>query len=217
MLFNSKITPIWILAVPRSGSSFLVDFLNRTNLFNPKFREFNLDLEKKEQILFNLPKYIKLQRIFFEFKGFCDYDDKNKILKKYPNIKFIITQRKNIYEQTVSTYFAEYSKKWSINNKKELEKYKKLVIPYNEKELIRLFKRNYDHINCWDNFVQNTNYIKVNYEEITNNYYVFFKKICNFIKLKIEINKNIDKISLIKLQRKETKEYVEKLKKIIES
>jgi hypothetical protein len=49
--YNKEITPIWILAVPRCGSSYLVNFLNKTNLFYPNFREFNLDLDTKEEIM----------------------------------------------------------------------------------------------------------------------------------------------------------------------
>ena len=131
MLFNRsrKISPTWILAVPRSGSSLLVNFLNNTGLFSPFFRELNIDYESKESVYKNIPRYIKLHRIFFEAKKFSDKLDKFKILKHYPNIKFIVTQRENIYEQTVSTYFAEYTKTWFIGDKKNLEEYKKIKIP----------------------------------------------------------------------------------------
>lgn len=212
--FN-KINPVWILSIPRSGSSMVVNFLNNTNLFHPKFREFNLDYEEKEQILKNLPKFIKLQRIFFEAKGFSDKVDKEKILKKFPNIRFIVTQRKNLYEQTVSRYFADYSKVWFIGNKKELEEYKKIKIPFNEKELIRLYNENLRHENCWDDFISDTKNIKLYYEDILKNKKNFLGKILHFLNLKVNLESAINEITSLKLQRKETEEYVCKLIKLI--
>lgn len=218
MLFNNpkKISPVWILAVPRSGSSLLVNFLNATNLFHPKFREFNLDFENKESVLANIPKYIKLQRIFFEIKNFSDDFDKEEILKRHPDVRFIVTQRQNIYEQTVSIYFAEYTKTWFIENKKNLDQYKNIKIPFNEKELLRLYYRNLKHLNCWDKFIRDTNYIKINYEDILKNYNLFFEKILKFLNIKINLSKAIKKITSIKMDRIEKKDYSEKLKKIIE-
>ena len=72
--FINKIFPIWILAVPRCGSSYLVDVLNSTNLFDPRFKELNLDYDSKQTVMTNPPKFLKLQRIFYDIKGFKDED-----------------------------------------------------------------------------------------------------------------------------------------------
>lgn len=212
MLLNKILYPFWILAVPRSGSSRLVEFLNKTQ-FNLNFKEFDWNLNRIE-VLANLPKHIKFQRTYFDAKGFLE-TDKKLILKKYPKIKFIITEREDLYEQTISTYFAECTKKWFIENNKDFEIYKKIKVPYNEKELIRLFNRNVMHKNCWNLFVKDTKFMKLRYEDSLENQKKYFEKVCKFLKIKINVEDHINKIKSIKLERPEKQEFIEKLKKII--
>lgn len=214
--YNKEITPIWILAVPRCGSSYLVNFLNKTNLFYPKFREFNLDSDTKEEIMKNIPKFIKFQRIFFDIKNFNDFEDKKKILIKYPKIKFIYLQRKDIFEQTISNFFAEQTGVWGINNQKKLQDYNKKKIPFLEDEIIRLFKRNLSYLNCWDNFIRETNYIKCYYENFLKDKHLYLKNILKFLNISVDIKKTINNCDSIKISRPESKEYCDRLKKIIE-
>lgn len=210
---NYKISPTWILAVPRCGSSFLVDVLNSTDLFDPKFKEFNLDYDYKEQIVKNPPKFIKLQRIFYDRKGFKD-EEKDFLLKKHPNIRFIVIQRKNIIEQTVSHYFCEKTKIWFLKNKEDYKSYLNKKIEIDNQLLLNLYKINLSYFNCWKNFTKDLNHIEVFYEDLIENKKEFFDKISNFLKIK-NIFEIAEKSKVIKMKRKETEFYYEHLKKLI--
>lgn len=211
--FINKIFPIWILAVPRCGSSYLVDVLNSTNLFDPRFKELNLDYDSKQTVMTNPPKFLKLQRIFYDIKGFKD-EEKEFIIQKHPNIKFIVIQRKNIIEQSVSHYFCEKSKIWFLKNKKDYDLYLGKKIEIDDKLLLDLYYRNLKYVNCWKNFTKDFEHIEVFYEDLIENKKKFFEDISNFLKIK-NIYNICNKSQMIKMKRNETDYYCNYLKELI--
>jgi hypothetical protein len=208
----------------RSGSSYLSRFLD-SFITTGKFEEwFNFAIpnylydnfyyhDNSGQII-KLPTYAKVPRCQFE-KLFED-SDKNQIEKLLPGIKYIHLQRKDVINQTLSNYFANISCKWTFTNKKDLEKYANRRIPYNESYLLKIYKETKENFNQWDNFLKDTPKFDIDYSEITDtkklSLLLIFLEV-NFDKEKL--NTALRNVKLIKVERPETEEYANKLRKIL--
>ncbi len=179
-------------------------------------------LEKYNKIIIDKKLYPKYNKLFFchipKWKKSDFIDVKNSL----PRLKCIHLIRKDIYNQTISFYFAEKINKWIfIDNNNE--KYLKEKIEFNEKHIIQLYNdslRNKQQ--CYYKIESlNCPYHTVYYEDLCENLDIELCKICEFL----SIDKS--KISLIHSKEFENKcpkiithplkhKYVEKLRKLIE-
>ena len=145
--------PCWILSSPRTGSSYLSNLLECTNLFRPRFAEwYDTPNVRKFAIPKILPRFCKVHRPQIEHWN-VDLDNLDKNL---PGIRFIHISRKDKYSQAISYYFAHYSKFWAISKDEDLECFQKIDLVYNQKVLSHLVNWLADSPDLkWDGFLKN--------------------------------------------------------------
>lgn len=191
------IAPVWILSEARTGSTFLSNTLNETKIFNPIFKEYFHDdkinkffIDKGLLSHFNSkwPKFAKVHGTHFANirKSFPIL----KIKKLIPDLKFIHLRRKNLVKQAISTYFCRKTKYFIIKNKKDLRKYKKINVNYNEEDILNIYNSIIFRFNFWEPILTKQNYINVYYEELINNPKKTFLKIFKFIGVKMPATLN---------------------------
>jgi len=217
-----SIDPVWILSEARTGSTFLSNTLNETKFFNPIFKEYfhddkmNKFFRDKELLLhFNSkwPKFAKMHGTHFANirKSFPIL----KIKKLIPNLKFIHLRRKNLVKQAISLYFCSKTKYFIVKNKKDLNKYKKIKVDYNEENILNIYNKMIFRFNFWKPILTNQNYIDVYYEDLIDNPKKTFLKIFKFIGIEMPDNLNT-KSTLVQshpLKKVYEKMFIEFLKK----
>lgn len=250
----------WILCLPRTGSSYLCELLNNTNVFpifeDPRLKD-NIGPIQKDRA-FN-----EWLRIFSSYHDLCQNPpacckaiyhqyievmgeipsqkrrkpdasylplNKNKesfvidkfklnaIQSLFTNIKFIHLKR-NILEQTVSTYFARKTLKYHIYDENHLKKYLNESIEINYKIILEIYDELISLEKSWENlFCRNNKILDVDYEDLTNHPAETLEKILKFLGIdtstieeSITITKNAKRIH--KMTRPESKQLMQELSK----
>lgn len=178
-----KITrPCWILTSPRSGSTYLCDLLNSTNLFGGKFTKDPPRKKVDRWTEYTSIYYNKLFGVHFlenppvinkmHYWDRINYWDQ---INHYNNdevirdIVYVKVSRENLYEVTVSKYISMQTQKWNIRSENELKDFQKLTFEFNEKQIIRLHEETKICHNGWNDFLSNKEHLVLTYENIVNN------------------------------------------------
>lgn len=208
---KNEITPCWILASARTGSSYLSQLLNSTKLFG-KYR-FSEHYNFKKKIAKNVFPFVKIH--YKQYKERFGNIDINTIL---PNVKYILIKRKNHYETAVSRYFALKSKykKWNVSNKKQLKKKQNEIFTFEEKSLLCSYEIAKAQYSSWDNYLENKKFIKFEYEYLCENPEKVTKTILEYLQLEGSPDFNYKKITM-KLNHPQKSEFVERLQELVES
>jgi len=210
------ISPLWILSSGRTGSSFLVSFFNAA-LGSREFKEFTLGVDHRNEILKRPPRFIKLQRQFFEQSGFDD-SDRNKIKKIHPKIRYIVLKRKDVVGQTISLYLAEKTKCWGVYSDDKLAEYKSMKVDWDQDRVMLLYDRVLRSADAWDSYVQDQQHMTFYYEDIFgDNQKEVLARVSDFSTLNVNVEENIEKIRLKKMQHPATEKYIQKLNTLIGS
>lgn len=234
MLKNIKPNPCWILADPRSGSSFLCEILNKTMIFpfydHPKIKTNDFFLKKdqgrafdewfrlfsnKIELYKSMPSYVKViyDQLFFLDEKISIYD----IEKIHPKIKFIYISRKSKIDQTVSLYIAKKLNAYHVFTKKFLNKCQSFDLDINHDEILNCYfevKNFYD----WKKFLKNKQYYHVYFESLIENPKVILKEILNYLNLPcVNFDQSIEKAknTIFKIDHQKTNVIKEYLKKYV--
>lgn len=180
--------PVWVLCHWRSGSYYLTNLLNTTNLFHPIFDEwfrggYDLDLEHwkrpwppyrknpnadKEWLLRHLPPYMKTFYVNYESLGFTD-EDSHLISKKYlPGIRFILLRRRDQVGSAVSFYIADYTDWWMVNTPEEVRQQASIKVPIDYSKLLDAYDQTLTWWSQWDRFLEGHEYLDVYYEDLVS-------------------------------------------------
>lgn len=227
-LLKNRSLPLWILTNPRSGSTFLGRCLSETDCFDGNFKErinfslnfydmfFNLDhripFDKRRELikqgLFNPPLCPRIHRKQFA-NVFLD-SDYDIIKSKIPNIRYIYLTRRDKYSQAISNYF--YVPDRHCREFKE----------YNEEVLVKTFNECCERENQWYSFLQNIDYVKVEFESIKEDPNKVLREILRCLNIYLSpetidiiISKCIKSIHPLPIVFPETVEYKERLKQSI--
>ena len=235
--------PIWILTYARSGSNFLCDLLNKSNYFNSSFKEWLKEYIEYEKgipitpLQTDLNNYIlddKIIKQLFNQKGWPNY---NKVIRsqyirsglkdneniELKDIKYIHLKRNDLVERSLSYYYASETNTWCCN-----EKNKSVEIKFDVKQaylfynFLKIF-----HDNNWKKFLQDKEFIEVDFNKLINNTKGELKRIFNFLEIEYQDNEiknlikqsNVYKVNNIEREKNKIKliEYIknkEKNKKV---
>lgn len=194
MIKLKLLKPCWILCTPRSGSTYLASILNDTLLFDPIFSEY---LGWKKKLILNpndiklCPKFCKvlhvhMNRIFYKPDFLQDIPINHnlqylkppkvsvEVIKKYfPNIKFVLLERKDCVAQAISycvtSEVSNYHKQsfFNISEKNKYLKFKNTKINVSDDNLMKYYETCKKYKDIWSDFLLDVPHFKLYYEEIT--------------------------------------------------
>lgn len=164
----------------------------------------------------NLPSRTKvLRRQYLSYLGLTD-QDKEIIEDRLKDIRFIHITRDDLFEQTISLYFAICTNYWHICSQEERKKYLDIKVPFDEQMILSLYNNvvHYEINNNWSEFLKGTKFIEVNYSDVMSNRQEVFERILNFLGIK---DTSIPPVSaLLPMKRPESERYINKLRNLIE-
>lgn len=238
---HKNINPCWILSTPRTGSSILCDMLNNLDLFE-EFRHslqnpFPSPLQKNRAFDEWLKIFIRYKGGLVEFEktppkfNKCPHDQYQNVLgnkspsylqEVLPGIKFLILKRRDLYAQTISSYFSKWTHKYHLYNEQSKKDWMNIEIPFDEEVAIQTYLRTKEWQKCWKDFSAPVEY----YEDIINQPVKSLTRILHLWKIECKsevITKSVEKSwshqtrRSIPMTRPETKDYIDRLKKLLRS
>lgn len=254
----------WILCHPRSGSTYLCDLLNNTNLFenyeDPRlkdkigpiqrglaFNEWLRIFSNYHDLCKNPPSYCKaIYHQYIEVMGDMPFEKRRKpdhcysnidkniesfvqekfkinaIQSLFLNIRFVLLKR-DIFEQTVSTYIARQTQKYHIYTEQELNNYMHTNININDFEILSVYEEMESLQSSLNSLIcRNTEYIDVNYADLMSRPAYVLDAILGFIKMPqsgkiIENSLRItqEKMRTFSMKRPESKNIIDRLKSMV--
>ena len=184
----SGVFPIFILGMPRSGTTLVENILSQSNLVEPtgengfilknilsyfpmiKNKKINFDIESPNIFLNfadNYYKFLLPKKKFITDKTPLNFLVIGLIKLLIPNAKIIFCKR-NRNDNIISmyqTYFHSYSHEYS----------------YDINSLKQYYKLHNEIIEFWNS--EGINFYHLNYEQLINNPYESIKKLCSFIEI----------------------------------
>lgn len=197
----------WILCTPRTGSTYLCDLLNSSNLFVPEFREwfgqklgiYNQpeDLERRP-CFYNKVLHVQFNRIFNHHGRMIDdpiFDvcqtenptAENRIkLETILKPKYVVLKR-DIFQILVSYYVATLASASSgesffvIRDHEKQKRFLQRQVGMDEKLLRRIYAvvKTYDE--KWNLFLSGVDHLQVNYDLLSENPREVVSNIFDFI------------------------------------
>ena len=170
---TAKIKPCWILAAPRTGSTYLVTLLNLSGLFDYRvakqgdygvggsFEEYGTELYFEKHYHDNPPPYNKIHS-----EQWIRYFKNVDLEKKLPGIKYVRVRRKDFAQMAVSWYFAKITERWNVHRKEDLTKLQQTIVPYNFQEIKKWYIQSKQGYYAWDEYLENRPFLNFEYEEI---------------------------------------------------
>jgi len=171
-----------IAITPRSGSSYFIDLLRKTNKMGEPGEYLNSNLVP--DIINNLQvnnfydfwvSLIKrkscetgfgVKASFFQFEPLIETGLDELLFK---NRKIILLQRKNIIKQAISLYLATQSNIFHTNIEHSKDKWAVLeTIEYSNKDIQNWVKHIYNQELGWKKYLTNKSYLSLWYEDILN-------------------------------------------------
>lgn len=147
----------------------------------------------------------------------------NSIQSLFTSIKFLNLKR-DVFEQTVSTYFARQTKKYHIYSEKEASEYFESSIRVDDNELIRTYEEIYFFQDAWEKMICRNNVIKeIYYEDLIQSPSRVILEVLDFLEAS-ELNEQISKNAvvnfnregrIIRMTRPESKKIISRLKSIL--
>lgn len=179
---------IWILCNPRSGSSFLCECLNNTNVFpkyvNPKLSILGNSRVTEDDMAFG--EWLRLFDDISEFESFPPTCLKS-IHHQYHNlfgslgpeyiksvirdVNFLVLKRLDLVSHIISLYAATYTNKWHIWDKMGVCNYNnKLFGDIDYSILDKCIMEVILYQDNWSEFLSNTDYCSICYEDLCDDY-----------------------------------------------
>ena len=186
----------WILSTVRTGSTYLCEILNETNLFPPylkykkAFSEWFRFYENKDSLMKNLPNTCKVHYSQY-CKFFQDYDRELLEAKLNP-LYFILLKRKDFVAQAISFAIAKKYKTYIVNIENKV-RWNKTSVILTDDEMISAYKELSGCYYKWDKFLNNAQYMVVDYSDLIADPKKQLEKILTYIgmdykKLKVKCN-----------------------------
>jgi len=178
---NDVSVEMYLVAItPRSGSSYFIDLLGKTNKLGEPGEYLNanlapdiinnLQVDNFSDYWLNLIKrkscetYFGIKASFFQFEPLIE-TGLDEILFK--NRKIILLQRKNIVKQAISLYLATKSDIFHTNIEHSKDKWTVLdKIEYSDIEIWEWLKHIYKQELGWKKYLLNKNHLSLWYEDI---------------------------------------------------
>lgn len=164
-----------------------------------------------------LPPKMKIMRDqFLRVCGLKDTDI-NTIEEVLPGIRYIYLKRDDLFSCAVSHYFAKKTKRWVLRpgDKKQ---YLKKSIPFNEKEIIKCYEhmKKYVEDDGWDKYLEGKDHLFLNFKEMVKNPVETFERVIEYLDIKFDgnIEKLVKAFEYVPTKRPESKEYIERLRKL---
>lgn len=253
----------WILCLPRSGSTYLSDLLNSTNLF-PVYKDHRLKnicgpiqngmaFNEWLRIFSNYDDFSKnppmcCKAIYHQYiEMVCEIQEKKrrepsvcyksiqidsenfaiknfnliKLKKSIKNIKFIYLKR-DLFEQSISTYFARKTLKYHIYSKEDQYEYLNRSIDIDLESILKIYYEIHKLKDCWSKlFFKNIELINIDYNDLINCPNTTIKNILDFLNLEFSNNqleqsmkKFKNESRTFKMTRKDSEKITERLKNI---
>jgi len=210
-------TPAWILTNQRSGSTFLSSLLNSTKqfsfLFNEHFHEHQIEMGYYKNWIPCNAKILKTH-----YKNVSDVITKGVIKKHHPDVKFILLRRRDPVAHTISQYFHRHLKISFIkkNQVRKIKKYENTTIPFNQEEIINLYKSTLTFWNNWDNFLKGEEHISLIYENFIKDPFRAIKRIFGYLELQLPEGWE-PKNNIVKLENPLKERFKKKLQNLIKT
>ena len=173
--------PCWLLTTPRTGSTFLCNVLNNTKRFDPLFLEYFHERNIRRELC---PKFAKVHAVQLP-KGLIPENF-------YPDIKYIVLNRRDIYRQVVSDYFAQKTQCWSVTSDKAFtgdfgymaiprEEYLKRSVEWDRTFIVHLYNDFQKYRTAWDVFLKERSFLTVDYDDLVQNPKKEIERILNYL------------------------------------
>ena len=162
----------WLLTSVRSGSWYLCEILNKTGVFPITFGEYmhwNYPLREP------YPTVCKVLRR--HFLSYHSDQDKLKILRRLPGVKFILLQRDDHIARASSLYYSLVTREWRDSDHDQ-------DAPIDNQMLLRCYAEvSESKFNCWDEFLSGLDHVVVNYEDLVSKPLIVANKILGHLGL----------------------------------
>jgi len=231
---------VWILCYFRTGSSFLAEMLNATDLFDGEFgekvqRATRIEIIERYKQIYEkggrlIPQnHTQMCREHFEF--FYNNRDKKFIESRLPGLKYILLRRRNLVKSGISDYFSLVTKSSTLPTEKDKEKYLDIPIPFDEEMVLESYYRTMKSYYGWISYLQGSKYIEFEHEDLKRHPLMVIGSVLDYLGLKYdqeEVRLKIEKRKAEEIaagrysrmrpmpQRPERLEYEERLRKILE-
>ena len=230
------IPPCWILCHPRTGSTLLCDLLNFTGKFppfdHPKLVGKRAILEKgyafgewmrvyadQDEILGYPPPHLKCLHELYE--PLLGWPSRPHIDFLLPGVKYVLLERRNVYEQAVSEYFARTTKKWHVYSEQEQRAHAATPVPLVISDLKDHYRKVANYY-PWRRFLGDAPYHTVHYEDMVADPAGTLAGVLNFIGVPTDtVGESVAKVNgpdkrFFRMTRPEAPVYAKLLKAMVE-
>lgn len=182
----------------------------------PKTRELCIqNLKMKANQPFKAPCLLKVLKEQYEYY-MLTYDDRPLIESLFPAPKYIWLNRGDIYARTVSAYIFFVTKTPHLWNKGMKNKYDTQKVPFDAKGLLDVY---YNHVKSgdWSAYLDGIDYLPVEYEDLVNKPEETLDRCLDYLGYagKFDVKSIVEKQPKFKTERPESKEFIEKLKRML--
>jgi LPS sulfotransferase NodH len=146
-----------------------------------------------------------------------DAEDRRMIEDAIPGLRYIWLERSDIIARTVSAYILFNSKTDHIYSQKAYDDYMQKAVHIDEKGLLDVYKNHVKRGN-WSPFLHGTDYLKVEYEDLVAKPKETLIRCLDHLGLGydgLDLQAIVDKQPKFKTERPESKEWMDKLRKIL--
>ena len=152
--------PIWIMASAQTGSNYLCDLLNSTNLFQQcPFTEYSNPDWGRRLPDHSPPRYNKYILSHYNHRTLTMA---HKILR---GLRYVLLTRQDLVGQAVSRHFAFHTKKWHITKPLELKRYQAAEVPYDRDRLWHWCNKIENEISRAEEFLKGKKFMRITYED----------------------------------------------------
>jgi LPS sulfotransferase NodH len=146
----------------------------------------------------------------------------NSIQSLFIGMKYVVLKR-DIFEQTISTYIARQTQKYHIYTKDDLDRYLNVQVNKDKSKILEVYEEMLSLQSSWNNLIcRNTEFIEVNCSDVFSAPETVLSVILDFTKTKFE-NKDItnaiestkSKMRTYSMRRPEASGMIKELKSII--
>ena len=205
----------WLLCSPRSGSTYLQFLLNQAagvplglsddrELSRYSFGEHLHEKRSKDFADFLLWNPVVSKVHCHHFGQYLV--DKQEILRLYPDIRFVLLERKNLFAQAVSLAYADITGVTQVEDDKELASLVEVEIT--DEQLLASYQTVKDYFEFWRNWLHDAPYLVVSYEQLRQRPEQIVGMICDYLQTPYKFS---DDVPLLKMARPDTGKYVERL------
>lgn len=211
---------LWICCNARTGSNFLCELLNNTELFpvykeGKAFGEWIKLIDKKEFYRLPLETVKMIHEHFVKKLGNVNAKLMREIL---PGIKFILLKRRNVLEHAASLYFARFTNAYYLSHENQKDWYYKQKVSFYPTLCKSMIDEVIEYQNNWDNFFIGDEKLTVYYEDLIENPAEILSKVLSYYGIdpkKEIIEKSLKNRNLVKMTRPEVQDFINYSKSIL--